>query len=152
MTSQSKELKKFMDGLKKRNPHEEEFHQAVEEVAISVMPWYLENEKYRKAQILERTTEPDRIITFRVSWQTDKGEIRANRAWRVQFNHSLGPYKGGLRFHPAVTQSVLKFLAFEQTFKNSLTGLPIGDFQGSCRVNHLRSLLIQSAIDLTFRV
>ena len=135
MPSHDKELEKFLEGLKKRNPHEDEFHQAVEEVAASVMPWYLENEKYRKAQILERITEPDRIITFRVSWQTDKGEIRANRAWRVQFNHSLGPYKGGLRFHPTVTQSVLKFLGFEQTFKNSLTGLPMGGAKGGSNFN-----------------
>ena len=135
MPSHDKELEKFLEGLKKRNPHEDEFHQAVEEVAASVMPWYLENEKYRKAQILERITEPDRIITFRVSWQTDEGEIRANRAWRVQFNHSLGPYKGGLRFHPTVTQSVLKFLGFEQTFKNSLTGLPMGGAKGGSNFN-----------------
>lgn len=129
------ELEQFIQGLKKRNPYEEEFHQAVEEVAASVMPWYLEHQKYQQAQILERLTEPDRIITFRVSWQTDSGEIRANRAWRVQFNHCLGPYKGGLRFHPSVTQSVLKFLGFEQIFKNSLTGLPMGGAKGGSNFN-----------------
>src|SRR6056297_3412935 len=126
MSAHPSEIKHFMKGLKKRNPHEAEFHQAVEEVAESVMPWYLEHEDYRKAQILERLTEPDRITTFRVSWETDDGDMRANRAWRVQFNHALGPYKGGLRFHPTVTQSILKFLGFEQIFKNSLTGLPLG--------------------------
>lgn len=133
--AERKELKIFMSGLKKRNPHETEFHQAVHEVAASVMPWYLQNDEYRKAQILERVTEPDRIIIFRVTWETDTGEIRANRAYRVQFNHSLGPYKGGLRFHPSVTQSVLKFLGFEQIFKNSLTGLPMGGAKGGSNFN-----------------
>ncbi len=130
-----KELKPFIEGLKKRNPHEEEFHQAVEDVASSVMPWYLDHKDYCKAQILERLTEPDRIIIFRVSWQTDDGEIRANRAWRVQFNHCLGPYKGGLRFDKSVTQSVLKFLGFEQVLKNSLTGLPMGGAKGGSNFN-----------------
>lgn len=129
------DLEHFMQGLRKRNPNEEEFHQAVEEVATSVMPWYLDHERYRKAQILERLTEPDRIISFRVSWQTDDGDIRANRAWRVQFNHCLGPYKGGLRFHPDVNQSVLKFLGFEQILKNSLTGLPMGGAKGGSNFN-----------------
>lgn len=136
MTSaEQKEFDQFMKGLKKRNPHETEFQQAVHEVALSVMPWYLQHDEYRKAQILERVTEPDRIITFRVTWQTDNEEIRANRAWRVQFNHALGPYKGGLRFHPSVTQSVLKFLGFEQIFKNSLTGLPMGGAKGGSNFN-----------------
>jgi len=127
--------RKFMNGLKKRNPHEKEFHQAVEEVVESVLPWYLDHKDYRQAQILERMTEPDRIIIFRVTWETDKGSIRANRAWRVQFNHALGPYKGGLRFHPTVTLSVLKFLGFEQIFKNSLTGLPMGGAKGGSNFN-----------------
>lgn len=130
-----KELKCFMNGLKKRNPHEGEFHQAVEEVATSVMPWYLDNKAYRQAEILERVTEPDRIIIFRVAWETDNGSVRANRAWRVQFNHVLGPYKGGLRFASSVTQSVLKFLGFEQIFKNSLTGLPMGGAKGGSNFN-----------------
>lgn len=133
--SEQKELDHFMEGLKKRNPHEEEFHQAVHEVAHSIMPWYLKQDRYRRDQILERVTEPDRIITFRVTWETDDGEIRANRAWRVQFNHALGPYKGGMRFHPSVTQSVLKFLGFEQIFKNSLTGLPMGGAKGGSNFN-----------------
>ena len=130
-----KDLEDFMSGLKKRNPHEDEFHQAVEEVAASILPWYLQHDAYRKAQILERLTEPDLIVTFRVCWQMDDGEVRANRAWRVQFNHALGPYKGGLRFHPSVTQSVLKFLGFEQIFKNSLTGLPMGGAKGGSNFN-----------------
>ena len=135
MSSVEQEIERFMAGLKKRNPHEQEFHQAVEEVARSVMPWYLEQSALRDAEILERLTEPDRIISFRVSWQTDAGKIRANRAWRVQFSHALGPYKGGLRFHPEVTQSVLKFLGFEQIFKNSLTGLPMGGAKGGSNFN-----------------
>ncbi len=130
-----KEIDCFMNGLKKRNPHETEFHQAVEEVVESVMPWYLNHDAYKQAQILERITEPDRIVTFRVSWETDKGEIRANRGWRVQFNHAIGPYKGGLRFDPTVNQSILKFLGFEQIFKNSLTGLPMGGAKGGSNFN-----------------
>lgn len=128
-------LKTFIRGLKKRNPYQTEFQQAVCEFVSTVMPWYLQQEQYHQAEILERVTEPDRIISFRVTWETDKGEIRANRAWRVQFNHSLGPYKGGLRFHPSVTESVLKFLGFEQVFKNSLTGLPMGGAKGGSNFN-----------------
>ena len=129
------EVDRFMSGLVKRNPHEEEFHQAVHEVAESLMPFVLDNPRYRDAQILERMTEPDRIVIFRVTWVADDGRVRANRAWRVQFNNSIGPYKGGLRFHPSVTQSVLKFLGFEQVFKNSLTGLPMGGAKGGSNFN-----------------
>jgi glutamate dehydrogenase (NADP+) len=129
------EVERFMQGLIKRNPGEEEFHQAVQEVAESVMPYILDNQKYQEAQILERMTEPDRIVIFRVTWEDDEGNIRANRAWRVQFNNSIGPYKGGMRFHPDVTLSVLKFLGFEQTFKNSLTGLPMGGGKGGSNFN-----------------
>ncbi len=129
------EVEKFMRGLVKRNPGEIEFHQAVREVTESLMPLILDNPQYRKAQILERMTEPDRIIIFRVTWEDDEGNFRANRAWRVQFNNSIGPYKGGLRFHPSVTLSILKFLGFEQTFKNSLTGLPMGGGKGGSNFN-----------------
>lgn len=128
-------LDAFMDGLEKRNPHETEFHQAVREVAASVVPFVNDHRVYRDAQILERMTEPDRVVIFRVTWEDDKGQIRANRAWRVQFNNSIGPYKGGMRFHPSVTLSVLKFLGFEQTFKNSLTGLPMGGAKGGSNFN-----------------
>ena len=128
-------LEHFMSGLAKRNPGAPEFHQAVREVAESLIPYVLVNPQYDEAQILERLTEPDRIITFRVTWQDDTGHIRANRAWRVQFNNAIGPYKGGLRFHPTVTQSVLKFLGFEQIFKNSLTGLPMGGAKGGSNFN-----------------
>ena len=115
----------FMAGLVKRNPGQPEFHQAVKEFVSTVMPYVRDNPKYQQHQILERLSEPDRVVIFRVTWQDDKGNIRANRAWRVQFNNSIGPYKGGLRIHPTVTLSVLKFLGFEQIFKNSLTGLPL---------------------------
>lgn len=124
-----------MAGLIKRNPGEPEFHQAVHEVAESLVPFVVTHPQYDEAQILERLTEPDRIITFRVTWQDDAGRIRANRAWRVQFNNAIGPYKGGLRFHPTVTQSVLKFLGFEQILKNSLTGLPMGGAKGGANFN-----------------
>lgn len=130
-----KELTCFVSGLQKRNPGEPEFHQAVEEVAASLMPFLREHKKYQDAQILERMTEPDRVVIFRVTWEDDEGNIRANRAWRVQFNNSIGPYKGGLRFHPEVTLSVLKFLGFEQVFKNSLTGLPMGGAKGGANFN-----------------
>ena len=130
-----REVKRFMVGLKRRNPGEAEFHQAVCEVTESLMPFLLENPKYRKAQILERMTEPDRVIIFRVTWEDAQGNIRANRAWRVQFNNSIGPYKGGMRFHPSVTLSVLKFLGFEQVLKNSLTTLPMGGGKGGSNFN-----------------
>ena len=125
----------FMQGLIKRNPGEIEFHQAVEEVAVSVIPFINENPKYIENQILERMTEPDRTIIFRVCWEDDEGSIRTNRGYRVQFNNSIGPYKGGLRFHPSVNLSILKFLGFEQTFKNSLTTLPMGSGKGGADFN-----------------
>ena len=129
------DLDEFMSGLEKRNPNEVEFHQAVREVVQTIIPFVNEHEKYRQDQILERMTEPDRIVIFRVTWEDDGGNFRANRAWRVQFNNSIGPYKGGLRFHTDVTQSVLKFLGFEQVLKNSLTGLPMGGAKGGANFN-----------------
>ena len=129
------EVEKFMTGLIRRNPGETEFHQAVHEVAESMAPFMMEHPEYTRARIAERMTEPDRIIMFRVTWQDDAGSVRANRAWRVQFNNAIGPYKGGMRFHPTVTQSVLKFLGFEQVFKNSLTGLPMGAAKGGSNFN-----------------
>lgn len=131
----STEIDHFISGLTKRNPGESEFHQAVQEVVESVMPIVHDRQDLRDAQILERMTEPDRIIIFRVTWETDDGCIRANRAWRVQFNNAIGPYKGGIRFHPSVNQSILKFLGFEQIFKNSLTGLPMGGAKGGSNFN-----------------
>jgi glutamate dehydrogenase (NADP+) len=128
--SQSEIVEEFMGWLKQRNPGETEFHQAVYEVGINVLPFLLENPEYMEAEIFGRLTEPDRIIIFRVAWQDDEGNVRVNRGYRVQHNNAIGPYKGGLRFHPSVNLSILKFLAFEQTFKNSLTGLPMGGGKG----------------------
>jgi glutamate dehydrogenase (NADP+) len=125
----------FMAGVVKRNPGETEFHQAVEEVAASVIPYINENPEYIENQILERMTEPDRTIIFRVCWEDDEGNVRTNRGYRVQFNNSIGPYKGGLRFHHSVNLSILKFLGFEQTFKNSLTTLPMGSGKGGSDFN-----------------
>ena len=124
------EIDTFVDGVIERNPAEPEFHQAVREVSESVIPFVMEHPEYQSEHILERMTEPDRIVIFRVCWENDEGDICCNRAWRVQFNNAIGPYKGGLRFHPTVTQSVLKFLGFEQVFKNALTGLPMGGAKG----------------------
>jgi glutamate dehydrogenase (NADP+) len=123
-------LEHFMSDLAERNPGEPEFYQAVYEVAESVIPFILDNPRYQHARIMERMTEPDRTIIFRVVWEDDQGNIRINRGYRVQFNNSIGPYKGGLRFHPSVNLSILKFLGFEQTFKNSLTTLPMGAGKG----------------------
>ncbi len=130
-----REVDRFMRGLIRRNPGEAEFHQAVREVVETLMPYVLEHPEYRKARILERLTEPDRIVIFRVCWEDDRHNVRVNRAWRVQFNNSIGPYKGGLRFHPSVNLSILKFLGFEQVFKNSLTGLPMGGGKGGSNFN-----------------
>ena len=124
------EVERFMQDVVQRDPDQPEFHQAVREVAESVMPLVLDDKRYRDAKILERMSEPDRVISFRVMWENDGGEVQMNRAWRIQFNGAIGPYKGGMRFHPSVTLSVLKFLGFEQTFKNSLTGLPMGGGKG----------------------
>ncbi len=126
---------RFIEGVKRRNPGEPEFHQAVYEVVQSVFPYIADKPQYHDMQILERMAEPDRIIIFRVCWEDDKGNIRVNRGYRVQNNNAIGPYKGGIRFHPSVTLSVLKFLAFEQTFKNSLTGLPMGGGKGGADFN-----------------
>jgi glutamate dehydrogenase (NADP+) len=125
-----KEIDCLMDAVIERNPGETEFHQAVHEVADTLLPFINDHKKYKDALILERMTEPDRIIIFRVTWLDDEGNYRFNRAWRVQFNNAIGPYKGGMRFHPSVNQSILKFLGFEQVFKNSLTGLPMGGAKG----------------------
>lgn len=110
-----KSLNRFMAGVRKRNPHEPEFVQAVQEVASSIFPYIADEPKYREMQILERMAEPDRVIYFRVPWTDDRGNVRNNRGFRVQFNGAIGPYKGGIRFHPSVNLSILKFLGFEQT-------------------------------------
>jgi len=124
------DIDEFMDGLRARTPGEAEFHQAVQEVVETIWDVYQKNPRYQKAKILERMVEPERVIMFRVPWIDDRGEVQINRGYRVEFNSALGPYKGGLRFHPTVTLSILKFLGFEQTFKNSLTTLPMGGGKG----------------------
>ena len=123
-------IQKFMQMVERRNAGQPEFYQAVYEVAQALIPYIEEHPKYQKAAILERMVEAERIIIFRVPWLDDEGNFRVNRGYRVQMNSAIGPYKGGLRFHPGVTLSVLKFLAFEQTFKNSLTTLPMGGGKG----------------------
>ena len=126
----SESIKSFVEAVAKRNPNEPEFMQAVHEVAETVIPFIEENKKYQNKMLLERMVESERIITFRVVWTDDKGEIQVNRGYRIQMNSAIGPYKGGIRFHPSVNLSILKFLAFEQTFKNSLTTLPMGGGKG----------------------
>ena len=126
----SEAVAKFMEGIKAKDPGQTEFHQAVLEVAESLMPFIEAHPKYKDAKILERIAEPDRVIMFRVPWLDDKGEVQINRGFRVQMNSAIGPYKGGLRFHRSVNLSILKFLAFEQTFKNALTTLPMGGGKG----------------------
>lgn len=123
-------LEKFIQKIKENNPNEPEFHQAVEEIAESILPFIEENERYQNKKLLERIAEPERIIIFRVPWVDDQGEIQVNRGYRIEMNSAIGPYKGGIRFHPSVNLSILKFLAFEQTFKNSLTTLPMGGAKG----------------------
>ena len=124
------ELTGFLEQLRRRYPSETEFHQAVTEVAKSVWPFIEKNPQFRKAKILERMTEPERIIIFRVTWVNRHGEVQVNRGYRIQMNSAIGPFKGGLRFHPSVTLGTLKFLAFEQVFKNALTTLPMGGGKG----------------------
>ncbi len=120
----------FMDLVKERNGHEPEFLQAVQEVAETTIPYIVQHDIYHGKNLLLRMVEPERAMTFRVSWVDDKGEIQVNRGYRIQMNSAIGPYKGGLRFHPTVNMSILKFLAFEQVFKNSLTTLPMGGGKG----------------------
>ena len=120
----------FMDEVREHNPGQTEFHQAVYEVAKPIFDYIADKPKYHEYQIMRRIAEPDRVVSFRVCWEDDAGVVRVNRGWRVQNNNAIGPYKGGLRFHPSVNESILKFLAFEQTFKNALTTLPMGGGKG----------------------
>ena len=124
------EIAAFMERVRSTNSHEPEFLQAVEEVAEVVIPFIAENPKYKRERILDRIVEPERVIMFRVPWVDDAGNIHVNRGYRVEFNSAIGPYKGGLRFHPSVNLSILKFLGFEQIFKNALTTLPMGGGKG----------------------
>ena len=125
-----KDVEAFMEMVSGKNSGEKEFLQAVQEVVESLMPFVKKNPKYQKHKVLERIVEPERVIMFRVPWMTDNGEVQVNRGYRVEFNSAIGPYKGGLRFHPSVNLSILKFLGFEQIFKNSLTTLPMGGGKG----------------------
>jgi glutamate dehydrogenase (NADP+) len=129
------DLEGFMAGVEKRNPGQTEFIQAVREVAEDIFEFMQDKVQYHEAQILRRIAEPDRVVSFRVCWEDDNGNIRVNRGYRVQNNNAIGPYKGGIRFHPSVNESILKFLAFEQTFKNALTGLPMGGGKGGANFN-----------------
>jgi glutamate dehydrogenase (NADP+) len=124
--------KDFMDEIKAKNPAQPEFHQAVYEVVNSVSLALERHPEYRKVKMLERIAEPERVILFRVTWMDDVGEVHVNRGYRIQMNSAIGPYKGGLRFHPTVNLGILKFLAFEQVFKNALTTLPMGGGKGGC--------------------
>ncbi|MGB6967987.1 MAG: NADP-specific glutamate dehydrogenase [Methyloceanibacter sp.] len=126
---------RFIEGVKRRNPGQLEYVQAVQEVAEDIFDFIQDKQEYHEYQILRRIAEPDRVVSFRVCWQDDKNNVRVQRGWRVQNSNAIGPYKGGIRFHPSVTESVLKFLAFEQTFKNSLTGLPMGGGKGGANFN-----------------
>jgi glutamate dehydrogenase (NADP+) len=130
-----KSIAEFMDMVKARNPNEPEFHQAVQEVVETIWETYNKNPRMVKNRILDRIVEPERVIMFRVPWVDDKGEVQVNRGFRVQFNSAIGPYKGGLRFHPSVNLSILKFLGFEQIFKNALTTLPMGGGKGGSDFN-----------------
>ncbi|MDQ0300634.1 glutamate dehydrogenase (NADP+) [Salibacterium salarium] len=123
-------VNEVFEAVKHRNPHETEFHQAVKEIFESLVPVFAAHPEYMKNGILERLSEPERVISFRVPWVDDQGNVQVNRGFRAQFNSSIGPYKGGLRFHPSVNASIIKFLGFEQIFKNSLTGQPIGGGKG----------------------
>ncbi|MGJ8759021.1 MAG: NADP-specific glutamate dehydrogenase [Polaribacter sp.] len=129
-TNTESRIEDFMQLVEQRNSHETEFLQAVREVAETLIPFIVENKKYYGKNLLLRMVEPERLISFRVTWTDDNGEIRVNRGYRIQMNSAIGPYKGGLRFHPSVNASILKFLAFEQVFKNSLTTLPMGGGKG----------------------
>ena len=124
------DVKKLMQDLEAKHPGESEYLQAVREVLVCIQDVYNKHPEFEKAKLIERLVEPERVITFRVPWVDDKGEVHVNIGYRVQFNSAIGPYKGGLRFHPSVNLSILKFLGFEQTFKNALTTLPMGGGKG----------------------
>ena len=128
-------IKDFIASVEQLNPNEPEFLQAVTEVAEAVIPFIESNERYQGRKLLERMVEPERTIMFRVPWTDDSGEIHVNKGYRVEYNSAIGPYKGGLRFHPSVNMSILKFLGFEQLFKNSLTTLPMGGGKGGSNFN-----------------
>lgn len=128
-------VNEFMEAIQNRDPHQPEFTQSVREFFTSIWGFLEANPYYKDYELLSRITEPERMIQFRVTWLDDNGKVQVNRAWRVQFNSAIGPYKGGMRFHPTVNISILKFLGFEQTFKNALTTLPMGGGKGGSDFN-----------------
>ena len=129
------DVQNLMNALEAKHPGEREYLQAVREVLLSIEDVYAKHPEFEKAKIIERMVEPDRISTFRVAWTDDRGNVQVNLGYRIQFNNAIGPYKGGLRFHPSVNLSILKFLGFEQTFKNALTTLPMGGGKGGSDFN-----------------
>lgn len=139
---------KVMANLEAKHPGEKEFLQAVHEVLESIEEIYNQHPEFENAKIVERMVEPDRIFTFRVAWVDDKGEVQTNLGYRVQFNSAIGPYKGGLRFHKAVNLSMLKFLGFEQTFKNALTTLPMGGGKGVLTSIRLENQMLKSCVSV----
>ncbi len=134
-------LESFLARVQQRDPHQTEFAQAVREVMTTLWPFLEQNPRYRQLNLLERLVEPERVIQFRVVWVDDRNQVQVNRAWRVQFNSAIGPYKGGMRFHPSVNLSILKFLGFEQTFKNALTTLPMGGGKGGSEVGFMAGMM-----------
>jgi glutamate dehydrogenase (NADP+) len=132
---QIQSLEQFLSSVQQRDPHQVEFSQAVREVMTTLWPFLEQNPQYRRSALLERLVEPERVIQFRIAWVDDKNQVQVNRGWRVQFSSAIGPYKGGMRFHPSVNLSILKFLSFEQTFKNALTTLPMGGGKGGSDFN-----------------
>ena len=146
MSIKNEYLKGVYEGLVQRNPEQKEFLQAAEEVLESLEPVIAAHPEYEKAGLIERMVEPERVVMFRVPWVDDNGKVQVNRGYRVQFNSAIGPYKGGLRFHPSVNLSIIKFLGFEQCFKNSLTGLPMGGGKGGSDFDPTASLMPRSCV------
>ena len=138
-----KNVEDFLNNVEQKNPHQSEFHQAVREVAESLWPFLERNSHYLDSAVFDRIVEPERVIMFRVPWVDDKGNTQINRGYRVEFNSAIGPYKGGLRFHPSVNLSILKFLGFEQIFKNSLTTLPMGGGKGGSDFDPKENLIMK---------
>ena len=139
-------IQKIMSSLEAKHPGESEYLQAVKEVLLSIEDIYNQHPEFEKAKIIERLVEPDRIFTFRVTWVDDRGEVQTNLGYRVQFNNAIGPYKGGIRFHASVNLSILKFLGFEQTFKNALTTLPMGAVKAVPISLHAERVMLKSCV------
>ena len=141
-------IERIMSSLEAKHPGESEYLQAVKEVLLSIEDIYNQHPEFEKAKIIERLVEPDRIFTFRVTWVDDKGDVQTNLGYRVQFNNAIGPYKGGIRFHASVNLSILKFLGFEQTFKNALTTLPMGGGKGGSTSLRAERAMLKSCVSV----